>query len=584
MILINFSTLLTTFFITLLLSTVIKKYLTYRGLTLVLLLNNFIFLAACSVNWHRYIIYYDTESFAIKLNTMTWINISYSLNFKVTTLSFLFVLLVLIISFATNIYSFNYFKFEERAEEFILLINWFVFSMVLFVCGNNFFTLILGWEMIGLTSFLLINFWKFKITTLTCSLKAFAFNKVSDLFLMLAFGILWNTYKIDEIDTLLNAISVNKTANQTSLVMVCICFIICSGVKSAQIIGHLWLPDSMEAPVPASSLIHSATLVSAGIYLLLKFQLIFILTGMLPILFIIGGITAAYGGVVAAAQTDVKKLLAYSTVSHCGFIVASIGLNNFLITIVYLYLHGLLKAVTFFCAGSLIKVNGTQDMRYMGVGKLNPFNMITLIIAATNLGGLPFTYGYLYKQLFINYLAIIPYSFIGYGFCIIGMLSSVVYVYKLVYYSCFDYAKGFVQYVPLTIQNYSTLVSSYFKQFTTSKLFSFVVIYLYVIIFYCIVKYYLLNIYILYQPQSETGLNEIKFLYKFLYLKKYLITLYYILFDVVLIILVLNAERTRYFYSELTTILRQIYLFFVFYRLINSFLFYILPHVSCLFT
>lgn len=104
----------------------------------------------------------------------------------------------------------------------------------------------------------------------------------------------------------------------------------------------------MEAPVPASSLIHSATLVSAGIYLLLKFQLIFIITGFMPILFLVGSITAAYGGIVAASQTDMKKLLAYSTVSHCGFIVASIGLNNFLITIVYLYLHGLLKAVTFF--------------------------------------------------------------------------------------------------------------------------------------------------------------------------------------------------------------------------------------------
>ena len=583
MFIIKFSTVLTLFLITLTVLTFIKKYLTYKGLTLLLLLNNFIFLIICSSNWSKYIIKYDTESFAIKINTITWININYTLSFKVTTLSFLFVLLVLIISFATNVYTLNYFKYEERAEEFILLVNWFVFSMILFVCGNNFFTLILGWELIGLTSFLLINFWKFKTTTLTCSLKAFAFNKVSDLFLILAFGILWSAYKIDEIDVLLNAISLDKTAKIGKLLLACICLIICSSIKSAQIVGHLWLPDSMEAPVPASSLIHSATLVSAGIYLLLKFQLIFMLTGLLSTLFFIGSLTAAYGGVVAAAQTDVKKLLAYSTISHCGFIVASIGLNNFLITIIYLYLHGLLKAVTFFCAGSLIKTNNTQDMRYMGTTKLNLFNIITLIMSAINLGGLPFTYGYLYKQLFLNYLVANPYSFVGYGFCLIGMLSSVVYVYKLIYYSCFDFAKGFTQYVPLTIQNYTTLISNYYKQFTANKLISFSIIYLYIIVFYCIIRNYMLQTYIFYQPYTELGTNEMKFLYEFIYLKKHLISVYYVLFDIILVILVLNSERTRYFYGEFVVLLRQILLFFVFYRFVNNLLFYVLPLVSGLF-
>jgi NADH:ubiquinone oxidoreductase subunit 5 (subunit L)/multisubunit Na+/H+ antiporter MnhA subunit len=200
----------------------------------------------------------------------------------------------------------------------------------------------------------------------------------------------------------------------------------------------------MEAPVPASSLIHSATLVSAGIYLLLKFQVIFSLTNLSEIIFYLGSITACYGGIVAASQTDMKKLLAYSTISHCGFIVASISLNNFIITIIYLYLHGLFKASTFFCAGSIIKYNNTQDMRLMGMAKSQVFDTITLIISAINLGGLPFTFGYLYKQTFLSNLTVSSFDNLPYGFCIIGLLCSIVYVYKLVYYSCFDFRKGFL--------------------------------------------------------------------------------------------------------------------------------------------
>jgi NADH-ubiquinone oxidoreductase chain 5 len=232
-----------------------------------------------------------------------------------------------------------------------------------------------------------------------------------------------------------------------------LCILISSSIKSAQFLGHLWLPDSMEAPVPASSLIHSATLVSAGIYLLLKFQIIFSITGLFKFIFLLGSFTACYGGIIAASQSDMKKLLAYSTISHCGFIVASISLNNFLVTVVYLYLHGLFKALTFFCAGSIIKFNGTQDTRLMGMNKNQLINIITLTVASINLGGLPFTFGYLYKYLFINFLIINPINMVGYGFNIVGMLCSVVYVYKLIYYSCFDYRKGPYQLLSNLIQN-----------------------------------------------------------------------------------------------------------------------------------
>jgi NADH-ubiquinone oxidoreductase chain 5 len=198
----------------------------------------------------------------------------------------------------------------------------------------------------------------------------------------------------------------------------------------------------MEAPVPASALIHSATLVSAGIFILLKFNIIFINTNLINVIFTLGSITACYGGIVAACQTDMKKLLAYSTISHCGFIFTSIVLNNFTITITYLYLHGLFKALTFFCAGSIIKLNSTQDTRLMGSLKNQLFHIITLILAIINLAGLPFTFGQLYKELFLNFLIINSINFINFGMLLCGLLSGIVYSFKLIYYSCFDFKKG----------------------------------------------------------------------------------------------------------------------------------------------
>lgn len=565
----NLITMISAFTVTLVTCTVNRKFLTYKGVQLVLIIANFVLLIYCTYYWNTYIVNYATESCVLKLNPNTWYNVSYELNFKITSLSFLFIFLVNIIGFATNIYILNYFKFEERNEEFSLLINWFILSMIILVSSNNFFTIILGWELIGITSFLLINFWKFKATTLGCSFKAFAFNKFSDLFLMLALCSLWNAYKVDTIDTLLNVISFNKTNNMVTLTFSGICLLICSSVKSAQIFGHLWLPDSMEAPVPASALIHSATLVSAGIYLLLKFQLIFMLTGLMPAIFLLGSVTACYGGIVAASQSDVKKLLAYSTISHCGFIYVSISLNNFLLSIVYLYLHGLFKAVTFFCVGSLIKYNNTQDMRYMGANKSQVFNTIALITSAINLGGLPFTFGYLYKQMFLMHLVICNYNPLGYGFCIMGMLSSVVYVYKLIYYSCFDFQKGSLQTLTLLIQNHKKIKESLWSQFTVAKLIAFCVIHVYALCFFLIVKLYISKLYIFTTHSSEVLVNDLKFLAPYIFLKKHLISLYYCLFTITVIVLILNSWRTNYFYLQKITLIQNILSFTIFWSIIN---------------
>lgn len=296
----------------------------------------------------------------------------------------------------------------------------------------------------------------------------------------------------------------------------------------------------MEAPVPASSLIHSATLVSAGIYLLLKFQPLFSISNTMNFIFFYGSLTAAFGGIGAASQTDMKKLLAFSTISHCGFIIASISLNNFIVTVTYLYLHGLFKAVTFFCAGSIIKVSNSQDTRQMGMLKNQLVHTVMLIVAAINLGGLPFTYGYLYKYLFLYNLIITPVSYISYGFSIIGMLCGVVYVYKLIYYSCFDYRKGSYPIITLYLQFNKNLFKKLFFNFTYFKVIAFTIIYLFSIFFYIIIKYYILKNYIIINYSNTFYINEFLYLQNIINSKSYLVSIYYTLFTSVTLILILQ--------------------------------------------
>jgi len=200
----------------------------------------------------------------------------------------------------------------------------------------------------------------------------------------------------------------------------------------------------MEAPIPASALIHSATLVSAGIYLLLRFQ--FLLIDSYSFLFVglLGSFTAIYGSVVSSSQTDAKKLLAYSTISHCGFLFVTVYLSNIQLTLVYLYLHGLFKALTFFCVGNLVKVaKGNQDTRKMGqFMNLLPIESALLALCCVNLGGLPFTLGFYFKHYFQVVLNQSAFFSLLAPLLFIAMLLGVVYSYRLVMYSLFDVKKA----------------------------------------------------------------------------------------------------------------------------------------------
>ncbi len=373
--------------------------------------------------------------------------------FYIDNLSISFALLVLTIAFFINIYTFAYFRYEPNVSRLILFIDSFVISMLILVLAGNLIILYFGWEMIGVTSFFLINFWSTRTGTLKAAFKAFVFNKISDCFILLGTIILINLMLEANIVTINETISLYAQSNinfiknnLNTLESVAFCFMISAFIKSAQFGFHIWLPDSMEAPVPASALIHSATLVSAGIFLILRLYPLFELTPYIKnyILFF-GSLTAFFGGVCAVFQTDVKRLLAYSTISHCGVLMFLTFFKNPDIVIIYLYTHGLFKALIFMCMGHVIRfANNYQDMRRMGgFYKYLPFEANVSLICLANLGGVSFTWGFYMKHFLL--LDGSPESYFNlmcFVLVLLGSLTGVVYSYKLYYYVFFDFKKA----------------------------------------------------------------------------------------------------------------------------------------------
>lgn len=383
------------------------------------------------------------------LNTNFRVNFSFFIDFVSISFSFLTT------SIAICVYSFafSYFRYEPLVERLLLFLNSFVLSMVLLVSSGNLIVLFLGWEMIGMTSFFLINFWSSRIGTLKAAFKAYSFNKVSDVFIFFSCILLYNiTYTLD-IPTILSSIHLYSTydlnfgfINLPLIDVISFSFLSAAFIKSAQFGAHIWLPDSMEAPVPASALIHSATLVSAGIYLLLRFTCIFQLSlYSYYLIILIGSITAFYGGWVSAFQSDLKRILAYSTISHCGFLMVIYTTFVPEYTVLYLYVHGFFKAAVFLSVGNVLRFNrNIQDFRRMGgLYKYLSFDSIACFLCLINLAGLPFTFGYYIKHLlFVGLYGNFLLYYLTWSFLFIAAIIGLFYSFRLYYHTFFDIKKG----------------------------------------------------------------------------------------------------------------------------------------------
>lgn len=391
----------------------------------------------------------------ISLGKWMYLATNYKINFDflIDNISLSFSFLTLTIAIFVYLYAFSYFRYEPLVDRLIIFLNLFIISMVFLVSSGNFVMLFLGWELIGLTSFFLINFWSTRVGTLKAAFKAYSFNKTSDLFLFFAILLIFNvTYNLD-IASFIMQISyyknymVNFLFFDVNLIdLISLLFLGCAFIKSAQIGAHIWLPDSMEAPVPASSLIHSATLVSAGIFLLLRFSALFEISNIaFPLIAVVGSFTAFYGGLVSMYQSDTKKVLAYSTISHCGFLMVVYTTGVVEYVLLYLYVHGFFKAAIFMSVGNVNRYSrNNQDFKKMGsYYKFLPFDCLMCFIGLINLSGLPFTLGFYIKHLlFVGMSSYIWLYYFVLVNCLLGAFTGLFYSYRLFYSVFFDFKKG----------------------------------------------------------------------------------------------------------------------------------------------
>lgn len=373
------------------------------------------------------------------------------LDFFLDLTSYSFMFLTTSIAVFVTFFAFSYFRYEPNVEKLLLLLNAFVLSMIVLVISGNLILLFFGWEMIGLTSFLLINFWSTRVGTLKAAFKAYSFNKVSDVSLFFAILLVYysfgelNILKLSTETLLYNDYVLSFFFNVRAVELISFFLLTAAFIKSAQVGFHVWLPDSMEAPVPASALIHSATLVSAGIFLSLRFQPLLELSSYFHIVVpVVGALTAFVGGFGAFFQTDLKRVLAYSTISHCGFLFFLTAFNCLEYTIIYLYVHGFFKASSFLCVGNLIRFSKNyQDVRRMGgYWKYLPFELYALAFCLLNLSGLPFFFGFLIKHFLFLSFDFFFFNCVSFGFILLAAFCGLFYSFKVFFYVFFDSKKA----------------------------------------------------------------------------------------------------------------------------------------------
>ena len=348
-------------------------------------------------------------------NLYTWMqvgDISVNVGFLVDKLTAMMMVVVTFVSLLVHIYTIGYMADDDGYQRFFSYISLFTFSMLMLVMSNNFMQLFFGWEAVGLVSYLLIGFWYKKPTAVFANLKAFLVNRVGDFgFLLGIAGVLYWIGTLDYSATFANADVIRGATVEilpghawSIATVICICLFIGAMGKSAQVPLHVWLPDSMEGPTPISALIHAATMVTAGIFMVARMSPLFELsqTALNFILFI-GATTAFWTGLIGMVQNDIKRVVAYSTLSQLGYMTVALGVSAYSAAVYHLMTHAFFKALLFLGAGSvIIGMHHEQDMRKMGgLRKYMPVTHLTMWIGTLALVATPFFSGYYSKDAII---------------------------------------------------------------------------------------------------------------------------------------------------------------------------------------
>ena len=343
-----------------------------------------------------------------------------------------------------HVYTIGYMEEDDGYQRFFAYISLFTFSMLMLVMSNNLLQLFFGWEAVGLVSYLLIGFWYTKPSAIYANLKAFMVNRVGDFGFVLGIGLLvaW-TGSLDYAEIFAAAPNLEKVTIQLigdtpwSLITVtCICLFVGAMGKSAQFPLHVWLPDSMEGPTPISALIHAATMVTAGIFMVSRMSPLYEMSEVaLSFVMIIGAITAFFMGLMGIIQNDIKRVVAYSTLSQLGYMTVALGASAYSVAVFHLMTHAFFKALLFLGAGSvIIGMHHDQDIRHMGgLRKYMPITWITSLIGSLALVGTPFFSGFYSKESIIEAVhhANVPGSGIAYWALLSGVFVTAFYSFRM---------------------------------------------------------------------------------------------------------------------------------------------------------
>jgi NADH-quinone oxidoreductase subunit L len=364
--------------------------------------------------------------------------------FLIDTLTATMMCVVTFVSLMVHIYTIGYMADDPGYQRFFSYISLFTFAMMMLVMANNFLQLFFGWEAVGLVSYLLIGFWFTRPTAIYANLKAFLVNRVGDFGFVLGIGLVLVYFgSLDYVEVFEAApdlaratLNLMGEAEWSLLTVTCICLFIGAMGKSAQFPLHVWLPDSMEGPTPISALIHAATMVTAGIFMVARMSPLFELSDTaLGFVMVIGAITALFMGFLGIVQNDIKRVVAYSTLSQLGYMTVALGASAYGIAVFHLMTHAFFKALLFLAAGSvIIGMHHDQDIRNMGgLRKYMPLTWMTSLVGSLALIGTPFLSGFYSKDLIIEAAkaANVPGAGFAYFAVMAGVFVTAFYSFRM---------------------------------------------------------------------------------------------------------------------------------------------------------
>lgn len=399
-----------------------------------------IFLSFVSFSWLLYI-YHDLNMDPYRTTLFQWIHfgkINADFMLELDPLSLLMTLVITGVGFLIHVYSNGYMEHDEDYPRYFACLNFFVFAMLLLVLAGNLMLLFVGWEGVGLASYLLIGYWYHRPAAAAAATKAFVVNRIGDLGFLLAIILTFLLFGTSNIDEISRRVPVELAFGGAAITVLTLLFFLGAIGKSAQIPLHTWLPDAMEGPTPVSALIHAATMVTAGVYLLVRLHPLFLhAPATMQLVGVVGGVTALFAALCAVGQTDLKKVLAYSTVSQLGLMFLACGAGAFYAAMFHLTTHAFVKGLLFLSAGNVVHMmRGTTDMGKMGgLHKIFTKTNVVFLIGVLSMAGIPPLSIFFSKDLILEQEFLAGYETLFF----VGLIASILTAFYLTRAYCLTF-------------------------------------------------------------------------------------------------------------------------------------------------